>query len=88
MKAPVVYRADRTGIQGARIRLAPHKEDSLLLSTDNLIQKGEIVDAGRESKFKNYIGKIAIVEDWRIVTVQLGDEVMFYVPDEGVVEII
>lgn len=73
------------GIQGDWIRIEPNKVDSLL-SSEELIQRGEVIGAGKKSKAK--VGDMVIVRDWLVEKIRLGDEIHYYFPSESILEIL
>lgn len=80
-----IIKQSNKGVQGARIKLSPEKEDSMLV-TDNLIQRGKVIAVGKDSICK--VGDIVIVSDWLVEKVTIGEELSFYVPDSAILEIL
>ena len=76
----------RKGVQGKRVKIDPYKEETLLLATNNLIQKGKVIGAGKNSICK--VGDEIIVSDWLVERIIINDVISFYVPDEAILEIL
>jgi len=76
----------KKGVQGKRVRIEPENSQASLLTIDGLIQRGKVVGAGTESKFK--VGDNIIVSDWLVERIKINDDVYFYVPDEAVLDVL
>ena len=73
--------ASRTGVQGARVEIIPEKEESFVLTND-LIQKGKVIEAGLQSRCK--VGDIIIFEDWLTHKIMLNDKTRYFVDDASI----
>jgi hypothetical protein len=75
------------GVQGKRIKLLPEQEVGVILSYSTPVNRGTVIGAGKESKFR--IGDKVVVSDWLVERCPIGDDNFdYYVPDEAILEVL
>ena len=67
------------GCRGRRLEIEVAKSDTLLQDEKNLIQKGEVVDAGPEAYCK--IGDIVIFNSWGLDKISVNDKEYYFILD-------
>ena len=67
------------GCRGRRLEIEVAKSDTLLQDEKNLIQKGEVVDAGPEAFCK--VGDIVIFNAWGCDKITVNDKDYFFIID-------
>lgn len=74
------------GVQGDWILFQPEQTESMLPGANELIQKGEVIEAGPESKCKP--NDIVIVKDWQVERIRQNDTIAYYAPGSSILHII
>ena len=69
----------RKGCRGRRLEIQVAKSDTLLQDEKNLIQKGEVVDAGPEAFCK--VGDIILFNSWGLDKITINDKDYFFIID-------
>ena len=67
------------GCRGRRLEIEVAKSDTLLQDEKNLIQKGEVVDAGPEAYCK--VGDIIIFNSWGLDKVTINEKDYYFIID-------
>ncbi len=80
---PVIVK--NSGVQGDYALIQPERVSSML-STDELIQKAEVLDVGPNSPCS--IGDVVIVKDWLIERIRIGDNTTYYAPASSILHIL
>lgn len=74
-----------SGVQGDWSLIQPERVESML-STDELVQKAEVIDVGPQSPCSK--GDSVIVKDWQIERIKIGDSVSYYAPASSILHIL
>ena len=67
------------GCRGRRLEIEVAKSDTLLQDEKNLIQKGEVVDAGPEAYCK--VGDIIIFNSWGLDKISVNEKEYYFILD-------
>ena len=70
---------NRKGCRGRRLEIEVQKSDTLLQDDKNLIQKGEVVDAGPEAFCK--VGDIVIFNSWGLDKITINEKDYYFIID-------